>query len=73
MSVAPIEILDWAIDGSALLLSLLIAKRLLDLSVKDTLILIASTSVYVLHEMWESGMVGGGTHKALEVWLIGLL
>lgn len=68
-----LELIDWTLDGSALIISLLVAKRLLDLSNKEVLVLLCSTGIYVLHEMWEAGIVGQSSHKAFEMWVYNTL
>lgn len=64
-----LNVIDWALDGFALLLSLIIAKRVLDLSYRETAVLVSCTIVYVGHEMWESGLIGGDSHRSFELWI----
>lgn len=73
MSIELIEIIDWFLDGTALILSLLVAKYVLDLSKREVVILILCTSIYTMHEVWESGIFGSGSHRSFELWLQDLL
>ena len=69
MPVETLEIVDWTLDGGALLLSLAVAKYVLELSVRELAILVGCTVFYVTHEMWESEMIGGSSHRAFELWI----
>jgi hypothetical protein len=69
MSIELIEIIDWFLDGTALILSLLVAKYVLDLSKREVVILVLCTVIYTMHEIWESGMFGYGSHRSFELWI----
>lgn len=73
MPVEILEIIDWTLDGGALLLSLAVAKYVLELSVRELAMLVACTAFYVTHEMWESGMIGGSSHNSFELWICDIL
>jgi len=62
--------IDWVLDGSALLLSVVLAKYVLSLSWRDVGVLIVSCSVYAAHEAWEAGVIFTGTHRAVELFLL---
>lgn len=68
-----IELVDWTIDALALLVSLFVAKHALHLSVKETVILVACCGLYAVHEVWEAGLVFPGTHRAFELWVVGVV
>lgn len=69
MSIELIEIIDWFLDGTALILSLLAAKYVLDLSKREVVILVLCTGIYTMHEIWESGIFWSGSHRSFELWL----
>lgn len=58
--------IDWTLDALALLASIAIAWRMLDLSVRDGVTVLLAFSIYTLHEMWEAGLIGGTSHTAFE-------
>lgn len=58
--------IDWTLDGAALILSVVLFAYLRSLSAKDVLTLIACCSLYAAHEAWESRTLGGASHRAVE-------
>jgi len=68
--VEMLSLIDWTLDVGALLVSLLIAKSVLDLSYRELAIAVACFGVYALHEIWESGMIFPGTHRGVELWIL---
>lgn len=71
--IEAIEVIDWCLDFGALLVSLLVTKKLLGLTARETLTAVACFGLYGLHEVWESGIVGGDTHRAFEWWVRGMI
>lgn len=69
----PIEMIDWALDATALLVSLTLAAVVLRLRAREVGVAVACCTVYAAHEVWEAGLVGGGTHRAFEWWLHGVV
>jgi len=68
-----ITAVDWGLDATALLVSVVIASKLSTITVKQLLIILASLSVYALHEAWEARLVGGITHVRFEQYLVEVL
>jgi hypothetical protein len=68
-----IELVDWALDATALLLALALAASLLGLSARDVAVAGGCCVVYGAHEAWEAAVIGGGTHRAFEWWVHGVV
>jgi hypothetical protein len=62
----PLWLIDWILDGSALILSLCLAAFVCDLSRQDVATLLACCAIYATHEAWETGLIGGNSHRAVE-------
>lgn len=68
-----IELVDWALDATALLLALALASWLLGLSARDVAVAAGCFAIYAAHEAWEAAVIGGGTHRAFEWWVHGVV
>lgn len=68
-----LDLIDWTFDAGALLVSLLIAKMVLDLSYREIVTATACLGVYALHEIWESGIIFSGSHREVELWILRFL
>ena len=71
--IPPVELFDWSLDAFALLLSIFIAKRVVDLSWREIGIITCCFVFYLLHEMWEASIIFPGTHRQFELWLVEML
>jgi hypothetical protein len=62
----PLWLVDWILDGTALVVSVALAAYLCSFSRRDVATLVLCSLIYVTHEAWESGLIGGTTHQAVE-------
>ncbi len=63
-------LVDWALDATALLISIYFASILLDLSTTDIAMVVSCFSVYAAHEAWEANILLAHTHHQFEQWLV---
>ena len=68
-----LTVVDWVLDAGALVVSLYLGKQFAGLSWRQLAVLLSCCSVYVAHEAWEGGYVGGRSHAWVETQIVDLL